>query len=108
MGSYLLKYLEFIAHCDLSVKDYKVLLYLLSTLLEKEEIKLNQNSLAEDLGLTKSDVSKALRSLEQNKVLRFNWISQRKKYIGLVKYSITELDDFITEKIEKQIQLDDL
>ncbi|QCT04863.1 hypothetical protein E6C60_4158 [Paenibacillus algicola] len=103
--STLLKYLEFAAHCDLKAKDYKVLLYLLSDLLTMEKIMINQNTTAEELGLTKSDVSKALRRLEKNKILYFDWLSERKKSIGLVEHDDDELDELIAEKIEEKVSL---
>lgn len=99
--STLLKYLEYVSFCELKAKDYKVFLYLLSDLLKLETIKIKQSVIAEELGMTKSDVSKALRRLEKNNILSFNWITERKKKIGLVEYSDEELNELIEEKIDE-------
>jgi predicted transcriptional regulator len=101
----LIKYLEYAALCDLKSKDYKVLLYLFSELMDMEEIKINQSKVAEELGITKSDVSKSLRKLEKNKILRFKWITERKKRIALVEYHNDELGELIEEKIEIRTNL---
>ncbi|MFC5471317.1 MarR family transcriptional regulator [Cohnella suwonensis] len=101
--STMLKYLEYASLCELKAKDYKVFLFIISDLIESNEIRNNQNTTAEHLGITKSDVSKALRRLEKNKILSFSWVSIRKKLITLVPYDDDELDELISEKIEENI-----
>ena len=101
--STLFKYLEYVSLCELRAKDYKVFLNILSELVNFEEITLNQNRVAEELGITKSDVSKALRRLEKNKIICFKWISERRKYLSLVEYDDDGLDEIIEEKIEERV-----
>lgn len=105
--STLIKYLEYASFCDLKAKDYKVFLYLISELIEMEELKINQSTVAEELGMTKSDVSKALKRLEKNKILQFIWVTERKKRIGLVEYTNEELDELLEEKIEEKTSFTD-
>ncbi|MGX4583050.1 hypothetical protein [Paenibacillus chitinolyticus] len=97
------KYLEYASLCKLKAKDYKVLLFILSDLIDLKNSSFNQNKIAEQLGLTKSDVSKSFRRLEDNQILSFTWVSPRKKLIGFVPYSDDELDELITEKIEENV-----
>lgn len=54
----------------LKTKDYKVLLYLLPELRKGETIRLNQARIAEDLNIAKSDVSRSIKALINEKVLR--------------------------------------
>ncbi|MNW40629.1 hypothetical protein D3C74_177450 [compost metagenome] len=98
-----IKYLEYASLCKLKAKDYKVLLFILSELIDLKYSSFNQNKIAEQLGLTKSDVSKSLRRLEEYQILSFTWTSPRKKLVGFVPYSDDELDELITEKVEENV-----
>jgi predicted transcriptional regulator len=98
-----IKYLEYASLCKLKAKEYKVLLFIFSELIDLKYSSLNQNKIAEQLGLTKSDVSKSLRRLEENQILRFIWTSPRKKLVGFEPYTDDELDELITEKVEGNV-----
>lgn len=93
------KYLQYLALCDLKTKEYKVILYLMKKLVKKDEIKIKQSELAEDLEISKSDVSKALNNLSELELINFNWLSSRSKTISLVEYDEEELDEMISEII---------
>lgn len=99
----LLKYLEYAALSELKSKDYKVFLYILPQLIEKSSIKINQNDIANELGISKSEVSKGLKRLESAEIISFGWFNKRKKTIELEEYTIDELDEMITEKMEENI-----
>ncbi|NFM16718.1 hypothetical protein FDB88_05775 [Clostridium sporogenes] len=101
----LLKYLEYAALSHLKSKDYKVLLYILPELIEKPSVKINQNNIANELGISKSEVSKGLKRLEYAEIISFVWLSKRKKTVQLEDYTIDELDEMITEKMENNVFL---
>ncbi len=104
----MLKYIQYASLLDLKARDYKVFLYIFDKLSGFDEISINQNRVAEVLDITKSDVSRALRKLEINELIYFEWITKRKKNIGLIEYDNDELDELIEEIIdENTYTLDD-
>lgn len=101
--SHLLKYLQYVALCELKSKDYKVLLYILPKLLKNDSLQINQNKIAEELDIAKSDVSKSLSRLEEENIITFFQISTRKRLVTLKEYTIDEIDELISEAIESNI-----
>ncbi|NFO13023.1 MarR family transcriptional regulator [Clostridium botulinum] len=53
----------------LKTKDYRVLLYLMTSLRKGEVIKINQAKIADDLEIAKSDVSRAIKKLVECEIL---------------------------------------
>lgn len=85
---------------DLRLKDLRVLLYLIPKLRKDDFIKINQTSIAEDLNINKSDVSKAIRKLIDNKILELE--SSESRWNNIIR--LYPYDDYsIWEKIDNHL-----
>ncbi|MGN9135200.1 MarR family transcriptional regulator [Clostridium sp. HCP1S3_B4] len=100
----LLEYLQYIALLNLKTKEYKVFLYILNKLSTKKYRIINQKQLSEELGLSKSEVSKAIKKLLNEKIIEINPDSiykSKKKEIKLNDYSVEQLEDMVYDLAEK-------
>lgn len=104
----LLSYLEYAALSELKTREYKVFLYILSELIENEEVRINQNLIAEELGISKSEVSKALKKLTSENILseRLTHYPKKRKYISLKKYTSLELKQINFEIVNDNTNYD--
>ena len=100
----ILLYLQYISLLDFKTKEYKVFLYILNQLRFNKYKIINQKLLCEELGLSKSEVSKGIKKLIDKKVLVLNPDSvykNKKKELKLNEYSNEELEDMIFELVEQ-------
>ncbi|WP_043930575.1 MarR family transcriptional regulator [Bacillus sp. EB01] len=95
--------LQYISLLDLKSRDYKVLLYIMPKVNSEEFVKVNQKTIADELSLSKSEVSKAIKKLVEEEILMVNLQSENKrKKVELIlgDFSKEELDDRIFELID--------
>ncbi|WP_321825975.1 replication/maintenance protein RepL [Clostridium butyricum] len=100
----LLLYLQYISLLNLKTKEYKVFLYIINQLNTQNYTIINQKQLSEELGLSKSEISKAIKKLINEEIFVLNPSSiykSKKKEIKLNDYSVDELEDMIYDLLEE-------
>lgn len=109
-SKYLLTYLQYVSLLDIKTRDYKVLLYLMDKLNIDDYININQKNLSDELNISKSEVSKAIKALIDNNIIEldpelYKNGHRKRKRIKLTNYSYDELTLNIENIIEKNINL---
>lgn len=92
----LLLMMKYLSLCSLKTREYKVILFIFEKLKYDKFVRIKQAKLAEELELTQSDVSKAIKNIEDLEIFEIRKID-RKTEIKLIELDEDKLEEYIED-----------